>query len=433
MSIQEIENCGVIGAGGAGFPAHVKLNSRPNTIIVNAAECEPLLHKDMEIISHYCDEVLDGLKKVMEITGADQGLIGIKKKRHQQIEILRSKVPRNVEVVLVEDAYPVGDEIVLIHLTTGRVVQPGELPISQGCVVQNVETLYNIGRAKPVTTKFVSIAGAVENPATIRVPIGITYAEILSKFRITTENYVVRVGGLMMGELEEDLNSVITKRTGALIVLPADHHCVRTYNRFATERSTIRIAKAACDQCNICTELCPRYLLGQPVRPEMAMRNVMFTREDQPMVFPGNTSCCECNLCTMYSCPEDLDPMGATLIEKRLSKQQNLTWNGSPSVPHPMNEYRKVPTKKLMQRLDVLQFKDEGPLSKDIFSPKEVNIPLDQHIGAPSIPIVGVGDRVEKYDLIAKGNGTISSNVHASICGIVKSISNTKILIQTDE
>lgn len=430
MSLQVIEDYGVIGAGGAGFPAHVKLDSRPDTVIMNAAECEPLLHKDMEMLLHYSDEILAGFKMVMEITGATQGIIGIKNKRHQQIELLNSKVSGNIKVVQVEDVYPAGDEMTLIHMTTGRVVQPGALPLSVGCVVQNVETLYNIGIGKPVTDKFISVAGAVKHPATIRVPVGITYAEVLSKFKITTDDYVIRVGGLMMGELAEDLNSVISKRTGALIVLPSDHHCVKTYRRFATDHATDIIAKAACDQCNFCTELCPRYLIGQPVRPELAMRNRMFTREDQPMVFPGNTSCCECNLCTMYSCPEGLDPMGATVIEKRLSKKQNLQWIGQTSVPHPMNEYRKVPTSKLMQRLDVLKFKDEGPLKDLAFAPKEVRVPLDQHIGAPAEATVQEGASVKKYDLVAKVSGMISSNVHASIDGIVKKISKTEIVIQ---
>ena len=433
MSLQTIKNNGIIGAGGAGFPAHVKLDSRPDTIIMNAAECEPLLHKDIEIIANYSDQVLAGLIEVMNITGAKQGIIGIKKKHPHEIELLNSKVPGNIKVVPVEDVYPAGDEIVLIQMTTGQVVQPGELPISKGCVVQNVETLFNIGIGKPVAEKFISVAGAVENPATIRVPVGITHAEVLAKFKITTEDFVVRVGGLMMGALLEDLNSVISKRTGALIVLPSDHHCVRTYRRFATDHATDIIAKAACDQCNFCTELCPRYLIGQPVRPELAMRNRMFTREEQTMVFPGNLSCCECNLCTMYSCPEGLDPAGATIIEKRLSKMQGLTWNAEESVPHPMNEYRKVPTSKLMQRLDVLKFKDEGPLKEFEFSPREVRVPLDQHIGAPAEAIVKKGARVKKYDLIGKANGKVSSNVHASIGGIVKKILKTEIVIQADE
>jgi len=430
MTLNEIENIGVIGSGGAGFPAHVKLNSKPDTIIMNAAECEPLLHKDMELLLHYSDEVIEGLKIVMQITGAKEGIIGIKNKHPEEIELLEKKVKDNIRVAVIDDVYPAGDEVTLIYMTTKRVVQPGALPISVGCVVQNVETLYNIAVNKPVVDKFIAVAGAVEDPATIKVPVGTTFAEVLSKFKITTSNYVVRSGGLMMGVLEDNLNKVVSKRTGALIVLPADHHCVTMYQRFATEHDTDRIAKAGCDQCYFCTEFCPRYLLGQPVRPETAMRNRMFTREDSPMLFPGNFSCCECNLCTMYACPEGLDPRGATVIEKHLFRDQKLKWTGGEISVHPMYDYRKVPTKKLMQRLDVLMFKDEGPLKELNVNPQIVRVPLDQHIGAPAETIVKEGTAVKKYDLIAKASGKVSSNIHASIDGIVKSISKEEIIIQ---
>jgi Na+-translocating ferredoxin:NAD+ oxidoreductase RnfC subunit len=430
MTLKEIESLGVIGSGGAGFPTHVKLNSKPYTIIMNAAECEPLLHKDMELLHHYPDDVLKGLRIVMQITGAKEGIIGIKNKHPEEIEILKKKISDNIKLAVVDDVYPAGDEVTLIYMTTQRIVQPGALPISVGCVVQNVETLYNIGVNKPVADKFISVAGAVEEPATVKVPVGTSYAEVLSKFKITTPEYVVRSGGLMMGILEEDLNKTVSKRTGALIVLPVDHHCVTMYRRFANEHDTDRIAKAGCDQCYFCTEFCPRYLLGQPVRPETAMRNRMFTREESPMIFPGNFSCCECNLCTMYACPEGLDPRGATVIEKLLSRQQNLKWTGGEISVHPMYDYRKVPTQKLMQRLDVFMFRDEGPLKDLNINPEIVRVPLGQHTGSPAEAIVKEGAAVKKYDLIGKISGKISSNVHASIDGVVKKISKEEIIIQ---
>ena len=98
MTLNEIESLGVIGSGGAGFPTHVKLNSKPDTIIMNAAECEPLLHKDMELLLHYSDEVLNGLKIVMQITGAKEGIIGIKNKHPEEIELLNKKVKDNIKV-----------------------------------------------------------------------------------------------------------------------------------------------------------------------------------------------------------------------------------------------------------------------------------------------------------------------------------------------
>ena len=429
MTLAAIEANGVVGAGGAGFPAHVKLASAPDTIIVNAAECEPLLHKDMEVILHHSDKVLKGLETAMRITGAREAISGIKEKHAREIELLRSRVSAGTRVMPIEDVYPAGDEVTLIYMTTGRVVMPGALPISAGCVVQNVETMYNIGVGRPVVEKFLAVAGAVEKPATVRVPVGVSFAEVLSHFRITVPDYVVRSGGLMMGAVEDDLRRTVSKRTGALIVLPEDHYCVTMYRRFTTEHDTDRIAKAGCDQCSFCTELCPRYLLGQPVRPETAMRNRMFTREDQPMMFPGNLSCCECNLCTMYACPEGLDPRGATVIEKRLAREANLRPAGPAAPVHPMYDYRKVPAQKLKQRLDVLKFADEGPLTDLGLDPASVRIPLDQHAGAAAQPVVRTGQSVKKYDLIAKAAGKISSNIHASIAGTVMEIAAEAIHI----
>jgi Na+-translocating ferredoxin:NAD+ oxidoreductase RnfC subunit len=166
------------------------------------------------------------------------------------------------------------------------------------------------------------------------------------------------------------------------------------------------------------------------VRPETAMRNRMFSREGDPFVDLGSTFCCECNLCTLYACPESLDPKGATVIEKRILREQNLHWEGLPVKPHPMMNYRKVPTKKLMQRLDVLQYQDEGPLSDIDFNPAQVRIPLNQHIGTPARVIVKADDSVKKYDLLAEAVGRISANIHAPLSGRITEIANNQIVIQ---
>jgi Na+-translocating ferredoxin:NAD+ oxidoreductase RnfC subunit len=234
----------------------------------------------------------------------------------------------------------------------------------------------------------------------------------------------------MMGVLEKDLSKVVSKRTAALIVLPANHYCVTMYRRFNTDHAIDRIAKAGCDQCSFCTELCPRYLLGLPVRPELAMRNRMFTREDLPLTNPGNISCCECNLCTMYACPEGLDPKGATLIDKRLATAQKLKWSGERPALHPMFEYRKVPSAKLKQRLDVTMFVDEGPLKQLNIHPATVRVPLHEHSGTPAQPAVKEGNKIKKYDLIGSSSSTISCTVHASMDGMVKKITEDEIIIE---
>ena len=430
ITLKHIQDNGITGAGGASFPTHVKLQSSPEYIIVNAAECEPLLHKDMQIIKNHTGSFLKGLDEVIKITGASSGIIGIKAKHKSIIKLLKSQLTANVTICELGDFYPAGDEVTLVYLTTGRVIQPGQLPISQGCVVQNVETLYNIGTNKPVVEKFLTVAGEVETPLTVKVPIGITYGEILSKFNITTRNYIIRDGGMMMGKVVTDLNSVVTKRTGGLIILPADHNSSVTYNRYSNDDNTIRSAKSSCDQCNFCTELCPRYLLGHPVRPETAMRNVMFNSEQNQRIHSGNAFCCGCNLCTMFSCPESLDPAGATGIEKRAALSSGQQWEGLPVKPHPMMQYRKVPTKKLMQRLGILKYQNKGPFENIQFDPKSVTIPLSQHIGAPAKAVVTAGQQVKKYDLIANAKGKISANVHASIDGTGAIVNENEIVIE---
>ncbi|MBN1550547.1 electron transport complex protein RnfC, partial [bacterium] len=137
MDIQKVKDLGIVGAGGGGFPTHIKLDSQPEIFILNGVECEPLLHKDKELLIHHTDLVLKGLEKAMELTGAKQGLICIKAKYQNLIDSVARKMPSHVRIEPVGDFYPAGDEITLIYLTTGRIVQPGQIPISVGCVVQN--------------------------------------------------------------------------------------------------------------------------------------------------------------------------------------------------------------------------------------------------------------------------------------------------------
>jgi len=156
----------------------------------------------------------------------------------------------------------------------------------------------------------------------------------------------------------------------------------------------------------------------------------MFNSKDTQRVHTGNMFCCECNLCTMFSCPEGLDPAGATRIEKRTSLSSKMKWEGVPVKPHPLMHYRKVPTKKLMQRLGILKYQDVGPLNDLTFNPARVRIRLAQHIGTPAKPVVSTGQQVNTRDLIASAHGSISANVHASIRGTIAMVNNKEIVIE---
>ena len=139
----------MVGAGGAGFPAHVKAAAAVDTIIANGAECEPLIHKDFEVMLHHAGEIVEGVRLLMQATGAPRGIIGIKEKNAAAVDaVTRALDGKDITVHLLGDFYPSGDEYILVYEATGRLIPPQGIPLDVGVVVNNVETLYNIARAE---------------------------------------------------------------------------------------------------------------------------------------------------------------------------------------------------------------------------------------------------------------------------------------------
>ncbi len=418
-SLVRLEELGIVGAGGGGFPAAVKFASRVSQLIVNAAECEPLLHKDKELLHHYAEPFLRGLGMAMEIVGASEAAIGVKEKYQEIIEELERIAPRGVRIVPLPDVYPAGDEFILVHLVTGRIIPPGGLPKDVDVAVSNVETLLNIGLNLPVTHKYLTVAGAVASPVTLRVPVGITIGEVIEAAGgATVDDIGVLLGGVMMAKPAASLDVPVTKTTGGIIVLPASHSLIQRHN--APMIQVNRIGRSACDQCRFCTEFCPRFLLGHPIQPHRAMQSLGFATGSEAMV--ATLYCCECNLCTLYACPEDLDPKNVCVQAKPLARELGLTFKGDPAsiMPHPMAEYRRVPMRRLIARLGLGEYNNAGPLVDYNFTPLKVNLPLKQHAGSPAIPVVKCGDRVRLGDLLAAPEqGKLGARIHASIDGVV--------------
>ena len=166
-SLEEIQQAGVVGAGGAGFPSHVKFKAQAEFVIMNAAECEPLLHKDKQILFTYPEECIQGMRMVMDLVGAKKGVFGIKEKYTYAFDALKPYMPEDMEFCYLGNFYPAGDEMALVYEATGRVVAPGQIPLSEGCIVTNTETILNVYRNKPVTTSFLTVCGAVNSACTI--------------------------------------------------------------------------------------------------------------------------------------------------------------------------------------------------------------------------------------------------------------------------
>ncbi len=438
VRLEAIAEAGVVGAGGAGFPTHVKLAGKADTVLINAAECEPLLHKDKEVLREYADTVVEGLRAAMQLVGAGQGRIGIKEKYHDVIELVRAKCTPGVEVASLRDAYPAGDEFILVYDVLGRVIPPGGIPLNVGAVVMNVETAMNVALAatRPVTEKFLSIAGAVAQPVTLRVPIGITLAECVAAAggpTVPDPNYMV--GGVMMGRLEEHHDALVDKTTGGVIVLPGDHVVIRRRRQEWVE--VARIGRSACDQCSFCTELCPRWLLGHPIEPHKAMRSLGFNMVGESNVI-GTSFCCECNLCSLYSCPEDLDPKNVCTQNKRRLAVEKQRWQAPPFNPRRAELHlanRKAPMARLMQKLGLKPFHNVGPLQDRLLETKRVGVALKQHIGAPCEAAVAVGERVRKGQVLGRppltsGKPALGAPVHASIDGTVAAIAKGVVWIE---
>lgn len=436
LSLKDIiYNSGVVGAGGAGFPTHIKAASTPEFFLANGAECEPLIHKDFELMVNFPHDVVNGAVLMLNAMGADKALIGIKSKNSEAIDAIKKQIKDSrVSIVELGDFYPSGDEYELVYTATKRLIPPAGLPLDVGCVVNNVETLYNISKAEQgeaLTEKFISVAGAVKKPCSFFVPIGTSFRDVI-KFAggTTISDYGIFISGVMMGKLSFDLDDVITKTTAGLIILPKEHYLINRKNK--PVESWLRIGKSACDQCSYCTEFCPRYLLGYDVQPHKVMRSLVFTATGADVWNQMAELCCSCGLCTLYSCPEDLYPKEACDKAKVDLRTAGIKYTQTKPVKvHPIKEGRRVPLKQLIQRLNLKDYDVHTPYTPGFVSPGEVKILLKQHVGVPAESILRTGEFVSKGSLIAQiPQGKLGANIHSSIDGKITEITSDFIRIK---
>ena len=436
---RNLRSAGVVGAGGAGFPSYVKAQGRAEYALVNAAECEPLLKKDQKILEYFPAKVFDGLELLMRAVGAKQGIIGIKKKHEKLIPRLEeiAKGRKNISILKMGDYYPAGDEQCLVYEATGRIVPPGGIPLEVGCVVCNVETLYNAAfPGRPVTETFVTVNGAVKKPATFRVPVGIAWreaVELCGGFTIKDPAYID--GGPMMGKVLTDFELPVVKASAGIIVLPKNHPLI--VKKAQSRPVYTRVGRSACDQCSYCTELCPRYLLGHNVQPHRVMRTMLFSGGPEHKLHSQyGLLCCECSLCSLYSCPEGLHPREACVSAKsdlrELKtgfKNSSLNTGRAPQV-HPVRDFRKVPVSKLVRRLGLEDYNKDAPWTDFAYNPPRVKILMSQHIGAPCVPSVKEGQRVEKGSVVGDvAADKLGCPVHASIAGTVGKVNEKYVEI----
>ena len=433
MDVKEmVMNAGILGAGGAGFPTHVKINCQAGAVIVNGAECEPLLQVDQQVMELYAAEVVEGLRLVMEQTGAKEGVIALKKHYEGAVKALGAAIEPfgQLRLHLLREYYPAGDEQQIVYEVTGRVVPTGGLPLDVGAVVCNASTLLNVADAaagKKVVEKYVTVGGAVRTPRTFKVPVGISCRELLEAAGGTAEPCRYIIGGPCMGRVVDDPDVPVTKTTGGFLAFPVDHPLWK----LREETLNMQLIRSVCCQCSMCTQMCPRNALGLNVQPHKAMRTIAQGTDllgDANGVF----SCCNCGVCTYYACNFGLKPsqamqqMKAMLAQKGVKPRKEVYTRADRSI-----DDKKLPVKRLIARMGLERYDVDAPLSEKLLPTGQVRIMLRMGVGAPSVPVVGVGDKVRKNTLIADiAPGKLGVKMHASISGTVTAVTDSYIEIR---
>lgn len=430
--VSKVRDAGVVGAGGAGFPTHVKIDSSVEIVLANGAECEPLLHCNQELMIREAERILEGLVWVQKATGAKRSVVCLKRKYEYAIEAFkRSGAGQDVELFLLEDFYPVGDEFTLVYEVTERMVPEAGIPLKVGVVVSNVESLYNIANAMegvPVTQRMLTVAGAVHRPLSLRVPLGMSVGECIAvSGGSTVDEFSILAGGPMMGKLVGP-DCPIEKTTSGIVVLPSDHPVI--LKKKLEIGDIVRRAKAACIQCFSCTEMCPRYLLGHRLEPHRIMRSASYGRADTDILTQA-ILCCECGVCELYACPMFLSPREMNAILRAKFGEKGVSWPGPEKdlQAYVTREGRKIPIGRLVSRLGIKQYDRPAPFVEMRHEPDRVKIPLSQHTGVAAVPVVKAGDQVEVGQVVGEiPEKRLGARVHASIRGKVADIDGAIVI-----
>lgn len=430
--LDKIFAAGVVGAGGAGFPTHVKYKTKAEVFIVNAIECEPLLRTDRYMVETFAPQIVETALRIRDHLGAGRAVIAVKEHNAGMVDALRRAIGDGaVELYLSPSVYPAGDEQNLIYCITGRVVPTGGLPGDVGCVVSNAATVYQVHEAlagRPVTDKILTIGGAVARPMTVSAPIGTALADLLPLAGGALGDCVYIIGGPLMGRVAERLEGeVVTKTTGGLLALPRDAAILP--KKEAELSREVKLARAVCCQCSMCTQMCPRNAMGLNVQPHKVMRAL--AAGNCALIGPeanGVWSCCDCGICTDFACNFGLHPSKMMQVYKgRMREQGRKPVKEVRNAPQGFAA-KRLPTSRLMDRLDLSRYDAEAPFAGTV-EVQSVRIPLRMHVGAPCKPAVSPGERVEKGQLIARPEG-LGANIHASIAGTVAEVTAQMIEIR---
>ena len=298
--IHAVRECGLVGLGGAGFPTHAKLSSafsgstKVDTLIINAAECEPYICVDNRECIEHPQDILDGIEALLKWCGFEQVIIGVEDNKPKAFDTLKKiaesddEADDRIKLMALRSHYPQGAEKMMILVTTGRKVPPGKLPSDVGCVVMNVQTVAVLGRylhtGKPLVTRSVTVDGtAIPHTMNVRVPVGTNIQELIDfcgGFSGTPKKIIF--GGPMMGIALSNTDAPICKQNNAILAFK--------------DGPEIDTEEKDCIRCGRCAAACPMNLVPADIERYTKTRNL------EGLAASGVTVCMECGSCA-YHCP----------------------------------------------------------------------------------------------------------------------------------
>ena len=297
--VTAIQQAGVVGLGGAGFPTHVKLKlpegKRVDTLIINGAECEPFLTTDHRVMLEQSDDLYMGIRYLLRVTGAERAVIGVEANKADAVEHLRGRLPTDVPVTvdMLRVKYPQGAEKMLITALLGREVPSGGLPLDVHALCVNVATTAEIGRLLPhgrgIQERVITITGpAVRDKGNYRIPIGTPLRFVLEQVGVRDDVERVFMGGPMMGQAASSLDIAVTKGTSGITAFTGGE----------TERTHRQVYP--CIRCAYCVDACPIFL--NPSQLGLLARQGEHRRMADEL---NLMDCFECGSCS-FVCPSHI-------------------------------------------------------------------------------------------------------------------------------
>ncbi len=291
---EAVKECGVVGLGGACFPTHVKLTPKDENaidyVIVNAAECEPYITSDYRRLVESPNEVIEGLKIILQLFDNAVGVIAVENNKQDVIDNLTKLTEKEekISVATLKTKYPQGSERHIIYAVTKRKINSSMLPADAGCIVDNVDTVYNVYRAvklgKPLTERIVTVSGdGIKNPCNLEVPFGTSHEVVVKEAGGVDENCEkVLSGGPMMGQAMFDLNVPVIKGSSALLAFKHDEIAHSTVTN--------------CLNCGKCAMVCPEGLICAK------LAHAADANDMESFVKMHGMECIECGTCN-FNCP----------------------------------------------------------------------------------------------------------------------------------